>query len=68
MLSITSFVTTFCTEALCTSTSGVSPVTVIVSATAPTFISPLIDTVDEPVTSIWSRLSVLNPGRVKVTT
>ena len=67
MLSMTSLVTTFCTEALCTSTSGVSPVTVIVSASVPTFISALMVAVDEPVTSMPSRLTVLNPVSVNVT-
>ena len=38
-------------RALCVSTTGVSPVTVIVSATAPTRISMLIGMTPDPVTS-----------------
>ena len=53
--------------ALCTSTTGVSPVTVIVSASAPTLRSALMVAVNEPVSSIPSRLTVLKPCRVKVT-
>jgi hypothetical protein len=53
--------------ALCTSTTGVSPVTVIVSASAPTLSSALIVAVNEPLSSTPSRLNVLKPGNVKVT-
>ena len=53
--------------ALWTSTTGVSPVTVIVSATPPTFISALMVAVKVPVSSMPSRLTVVNPGSVKVT-
>ena len=52
--------------ALCTSTTGDSPVTVMVSVTAPTLSSTLTVAVNEPVSSMPSRLNVLNPGSVKV--
>ena len=65
--STTSFVTTFCTLALRTSTSGVWPVTVMVSASSPTFISAFTVATNEPPSSIPSRLNVLNPGSVNVT-
>ena len=67
MASTTSFVTTFWTLALRTSTSGVSPVTVMVSASAPTFISALTVATNDPLSSMPSRLKVLKPGSVKVT-
>ena len=51
----------------CTSTIGVSPVTVIVSDTAPTFKSAFTDAVKFAVTSIPSRFTPLNPGSVNVT-
>src|ERR1043166_1256219 len=51
----------------CTSTSGDSPVTVTVSATAPTFISALIAAVKLASTSTPSRLIVPKPGSVKLT-
>ena len=53
--------------ACCTSTIGVAPVTVIVSATDPTFSSALSGTVMLPATWIPSRLNELNPWREKVT-
>jgi hypothetical protein len=53
--------------ALCTSTTGVSPDTVIVSASAPTLRSALIVAVNDPLSSTPSRLEVLKPCRVKVT-
>ena len=53
--------------ALCTSTTGVSPVTVIVSASVPTLRSALMVAVNEPVSSMPSRLKVLKPCSVKVT-
>src|SRR5436189_1369791 len=49
------------------STTGVSPVTVIVSATAPTFKSALIVAANDPVNSTPSRLTVVNPGNVNST-
>ena len=39
----------------------------IVSSTAPTFRSALIVAVKSDVSSTFSRLTVLNPGRVNVT-
>ena len=53
--------------AFCTSTTGVSPVTVIVSSSAPTFMSALICTVPEPASSMPSRLTVLKPVSENVT-
>ena len=53
--------------ALCTSTIGVSPVTVIVSASVPTLSSALMVAVNDPVSSMPSRLNVLNPCSVNVT-
>src|SRR5262245_30274462 len=53
--------------ALWTSTIGVSPVTVIVSATEPTFRSALMVITPAPVTSTFSRLTVLKPVSVNVT-
>jgi len=52
---------------LWTSTTGVSPVTVIVSATAPTLRSALTVAVNEPVSSMPSRRTPLNPVRENVT-
>src|SRR5689334_6630392 len=49
------------------STTGVSPVTVIVSATAPTFSSVLTVAANEPVSSMPSRLTVVNPANVNST-
>ena len=49
------------------STIGVSPVTVMVSSRAPTFMSALIDAVNAPVNSTPSRLTVLKPVSEKVT-
>ena len=51
----------------CTSTSGVSPVTVIVSSSAPTRRSASIFAVNEPASTTPSRLTVLKPGSVNVT-
>ena len=62
-----SLVTTFWTPALRTSTSDVWPVTVIVSAISPTFMSALTVTTPDPLTSTLSRLNVLNPCSVNVT-
>ncbi len=52
---------------LWTSTMGVSPLTVIVSATPPTFMSALIDAMNEPVSSMPSRFTVVKPGSENVT-
>ena len=54
-------------RALCVSTIGVSPVTVIVSATAPTRIDMLIGITPAPVTSTPSRLTVVKPVSEPVT-
>ena len=64
--STTSLVTTFCTLALRTSTSAVWPVTVMVSASSPTRMSALTVATNEPLSSMPSRLVVLNPGSVNV--
>ena len=58
---------TRCSTALCTSTIGDSPLTVIVSATPPTFISMLTAAVNEPVSWMSSRLTVANPARLNET-
>ncbi len=60
-------VMTVCRVVACTSTIGVSPVTVMVSATLPTFMSTFSVAMNEPVSSIPSRFTVLNPVSVKVT-
>ena len=52
--------------ALCTSTSGVSPVTVTVSAMAPRRISIGSVTVCVPESSMFARLTVVKPGSVNV--
>ena len=52
---------------LCVSTIGDSPVTVIVSSSAPTFRSALIVAVKSDVSSTPSRLTTLKPGSVNVT-
>ncbi len=52
---------------LWTSTSGVSPVTVIVSCTPPTRSSASAVTTPVPLTIRPSRFTVAKPGRVKVT-
>src|SRR5580704_6728592 len=63
----TSFDRMVARAAFCTSTTGVSPVTVTVSATAPTRRSALTVAVNAPVSSIPSRLVVLKPASVNVT-
>ena len=56
---------TRCTRVLfCTSTTGVSPVTVIVSCSPPTRMSVLSVTVTPVVISTASRFTVLKPGSV----
>ena len=57
---------TSCRVALCTSTTGDSPVTVIVSSSPPTRMSTGIVSVWLPVSSMPSRFTVLNPGSVNV--
>jgi hypothetical protein len=64
---MTSLSTETCRRTLCTSTMGVSPVTVIVSSSAPTRRSSGTVTVTVPVSSMPSRLTVLNPASVAVT-
>ena len=59
---MTSRVITVCLVTLCTSTSGVVPATVIVSSSAPTFMSPLTVAVNVPESSMPSCLTALNPG------
>ena len=49
-------------------TLGLSPVTVTVSSSPPTRISEFTEATKLPSSSIPSRLTVANPGRVKVTT
>jgi hypothetical protein len=46
---------------------GVSPATVMVSAIVPTRMSTLMVMTPDPLTSMDSRRTVLNPVRVKVT-
>src|SRR6185503_12450946 len=58
---------TCCRAVFCTSTIGDSPVTVIVSSTAPTRMSAFTSAVNDPVSSTPSRRTVLNPGSVMVT-
>src|SRR5688572_17644971 len=65
--SITSAETTLVRRVVWTSTVGDSPVTVTDSSTAPTLRSPLTVAAKDPVSSMPSRLTVLNPGRVNVT-
>jgi hypothetical protein len=66
-VSSTSRSITRCLVALCTSTSGATPVTVTVSSRAPTRISASIVAMNEPVNSMPSRLNTLKPGSVNVT-
>ena len=56
-----------CCRTFCRSTTGVSPETVIVSASSPTFKSALTVAVNPAVSSSPSRFNVLKPGKVKVT-
>ena len=68
MAAIKSFWMVVCRLTLCVSTMGVSPLTVIVSSMAPTLMSTLIEAVKFPVSSMPSRLTVLKPVRLNVTT
>src|SRR5262245_10826990 len=63
----TSLVSARCAFAFWTSTTGDSPLTVIVSARLPTLSSALTDAVNDPLSSMPSRLTVLNPVRENVT-
>jgi len=65
--SMMSRVITFCCVTRCVSTIGDSPVTVTVSVIAPTFKSALTGAVKPVVSSMPSRLMMLNPASVKVT-
>ena len=65
--SITSLLSTRCCCTPCTSTTGVAPVTVIVSSTPPTRMSALTVAVTAPASSMPSRLTVAKPGSVNVT-
>ncbi|PYQ89696.1 MAG: hypothetical protein DMG03_01980 [Acidobacteria bacterium] len=65
--SSTSRVITVRVVMFCTSTTGDSAATVIVSSTAPIFISALIVAVKSEVNSTFSRFTTLKPGSVKVT-
>ena len=58
---------TCCRFALCTSTTGLSPVTVIVSSSEPTRRSAFTVAVNDPVSSMPSRFTVLKPASVNVT-
>jgi|SRR5215510_936413 len=60
-------VTTVCCRTVCTSTSGLAPVTVTVSSIAPTRSSALTVAVNPVVSSTASRLNVLKPLSVNVT-
>ena len=60
--------TTVCLRALRVSTSGDSPVTVIVSVSAPTCMSAFTVAVNPDVSSMPSRRNALKPASVKVTT
>src|SRR2546428_13771374 len=66
-LSSSSFETTSRRVLDCTSTTGLTPVTVTVSATDPTRISTLIGPVKSASSTTPSRTPVLNPTSVKVT-
>ena len=57
---------TVCRRVVLTSTSGDSPVTVIVSSTAPTAISASTSATNAPCRTMPSRSTVLKPGSVKV--
>ena len=59
---------TRCCVTLWMSTVGASPVTVMVSSTAPTFSSTFTAAANDPVSSMPSRFTVEKPGSVKVTT
>ena len=56
-----------CFRTFCVSTSGLSPLTVTVSCSAPTGRSAFTAAVNPDVSWTPSRTSVLNPGSVKVT-
>ena len=64
---IMSLSSTICRRTFWTSTMGDSPVTVMVSVSAPTRRSALIVAVKVPSRATPSRLTVVNPGKVNVT-
>jgi hypothetical protein len=66
MVCTTSLLSTTSRRALCTSTTGVSPVTVIVSSRPPTRISIGMVSVCEPDSSTSARRTVTKPGSVAV--
>jgi hypothetical protein len=66
-VSMMSRVSTCVRDADCTSTCGVSPETVIVSSSAPTFMSALIVMTTSDGTSTASRTTVLKPVSENVT-
>ena len=66
-VSSASFDTTVCWRTFWVSTSGLSPVTVIVSSSEPTRSSAFTVAVNPEVSTIPSRLKVVNPGSVNVT-
>ena len=61
MVASTSLLMIDCWRVLCTSTIGVSPLTVIVSASAPTFNSVFTVATKLPDSSMPSRLTVVKP-------
>ena len=63
---ITSWLTVVSRLVFCTSTTGASPVTVIVSCSAPTFMSIAMVIVLEPESCKSVRWTVLKPGSVAV--
>ena len=65
--SSSSFVATVCLRTLVVSTSGDAPLTVTVSSIEPTRRSPFTVAVNPAESWMPSRLTVLNPGRLKVT-
>ena len=67
MAVISSLLIVVCRRMLVVSTMGVSPLTVMVSDTPPTFRSALIVAVKLPDSSMPSRLIVVNPVSVNVT-
>ncbi len=66
MVLMTSVLSTTSLRELCTSTTGVSPVTVTVSWSAPTLSSVEMVRICEPARMMFSRFTVLNPGRLNV--
>ena len=65
--SMTSAPSTRCWAEFWTSTIGEAPVTVIVSWTAPTFMSTFTVAANDPASSMPSRFTVLKPDSANVT-